>query len=880
LPVKTNLMPPEISLQALPIDAHIPQIVSTLRLAGALILTAPPGSGKTTRIPRALFDAGFSAHGEILVLEPRRLAARLAAARVAEEMGEEPGGVAGYSIRFENVSGPKTRIRFLTEAILTRRLLGDPALSGVSVVILDEFHERHIDTDIGLALARRAMKDNQRLKILVMSATLDAEPVAAYLGGAPVVSLSESPHDLTFEYEEKPDSRPLHEKVRSGVLRLFRSGIKGDILVFLPGAAEIRRAAEALGQTAENAGFTISLLHGNLPISEQRLALRPAENPKVILATNVAETSVTIPGVAAVIDSGIARIAGHSAWSGFPTLATAKISKSSAIQRAGRAGRTQAGVVLRLYSRADYNARPQRDTPEIMRSDLAETALALHGAGIRDLRKFDWFETPPGPALEQAEDLLQRLGATDSGGNLTETGKRMLVFPAHPRLSRLMLEGEKLHAAKESRLMAALIAERDIRLSARARIGEAHDGSARRNSGLSDPLELMDCFLEAEAAGFESGRLLRMNLDPGAVHAVRQTARQFAALACSPRAASAQKKQFALKGSNVTARNNAPGEKEEALRMAILSAFPDRVAKRRTAGDRELLLATGGSARLSPSSVVDEPAFLVAVDIEEKKDTDIFRAAQTARTANIRLASAIEIEWLAELFPEKLVETTELRWNAAAGRVEEARRTLYEAITLEETVRPAQPSGETARILAEALQARGIERLPGYEALEVFRLRLKLMAETFPEDGWPLIGDEEILEGVRDLCRECRSLADAESVSLKDVFVGKLAEKQRARLEREAPERVALAAKRSVKINYEASRPPWIESRLQDFFGMKETPRICSGRVPLTLHLLAPNRRAVQITQDLAGFWERHYPAIRRELMRRYPKHAWPESGV
>ena len=845
-------------MQTLPIDAHLPQIVSTLCSAGALILTAPPGSGKTTRIPRALFDAGFAENGEILVLEPRRLAARLAAARIAEEMGEQPGGTVGYSIRFENVTGPKTRIRFLTEAILTRRLSGDPKLSGVSVVILDEFHERHIDTDIGLALVRMARENNPQLKLLVMSATLDAAPVAAYLGGAPVVSLSESAHELAFEYEEKPDSRPLHEKVRSGVLRLFRSGIGGDILVFLPGAAEIRRAAEALGPSAESAGFMISLLHGNLPAAEQRQALCPSDKPKVILSTNVAETSITIPGVAAVIDSGLARVAGHSAWSGFPTLATAKISKSSAAQRAGRAGRTRAGVVLRLYSRADYNARPQRDVPEILRSDLAETALLLHGAGIRDLSKFDWFEAPPGAAIEQAEDLLQRLGAAEADGSLTETGKRMLKLPAHPRLSRLMLEGEKLRVAEESRLVAALISERDIRLSSRVKIGEDQSGSVRRNSGLSDPLELLDCYIEAESAGFDAGRLLRMNLDPAAVAAVRRTARQFA------RAAPAQ-------GSGVRDQGL---EIEEALRMAILAAFPDRVAKRRAAGERDLLPAKGGAARLLPSSVVDEPAFLVAVDIEEKKEA--FRTMQPARMANVRLASAIEIEWLAEFFPEKLVETVELRWNAAAGRVEETRRALYEAITLEETVRPAQSSEQASRILSDAILARGIERLPGYDALETFRRRLNLVADTFPEDGWPRIGEEDIMEGVRDLCRGRRSLAEAESVSLKDVLMDKLTGKQRARLDMETPDRVILNAKRQVKINYEAGRPPWIESRLQDFFGMSETPRICSGRIPLTLHLLAPNRRAVQVTQDIAGFWERHYPSIRRELMRRYPKHAWP----
>jgi ATP-dependent helicase HrpB len=426
-----------------------------------------------------------------------------------------------------------------------------------------------------------------------------------------------------------------------------------------------------------------------------------------------------------------------------------------------------------------------------------------------------------------------------------------------------------------------------------------------------------------------------MNLDPGAVAAVRQTARQFDHLSqggdavrfhkgtsknaglsvVRPRqnahlplkctgdpcgrpfgrfanrpyifAAGASLDFDVFRGShkskaeNPENRSSEEAEKEEALRMAILAAFPDRVAKRRSVGDRELLLAKGGTARLLPSSVVDEPMFLVAVDIEEKKD--VFPMAQAARTANIRLASAIEIEWLAEFFPEKLVETSELRWNAASCRVEESRRTLFEVIPLEEAVCPAKPSEETSRILADAVISRGIERLPDYEELETFCLRLNLLAETFPEDGWPrisLMDGVEIREYVYDMCRGRRSLDEIVSVSLKDILLEKLTEKQRVRLGREAPERVTLSAKRSVKINYEAGRPPWIESRLQDFFGMRETPRVCSGRVPLTLHLLAPNRRAVQVTQDLAGFWERHYPAIRRELMRRYPRHAWPESGA
>ncbi|MDR1727473.1 MAG: ATP-dependent helicase HrpB [Acidobacteriota bacterium] len=850
-------------LAPLPIDAHLKGIVETLDRAGTLVLTAPPGTGKTTRVPRALLDAGFAAAGkagEILVLEPRRLAVRLAAARVAEELGEPLGQTVGYSIRFENVGGPGTRIRFLTEAILARRLAGAaPRRSGsggASVIILDEFHERHIDTDLALALAKRARRADPGLKVLVMSATLDAAPVAAYLGGAPVVALDEPLYGISVAYEEKPDNRPLHEKVRGAVLGILRSGTRGDVLVFLPGAAEIRRAAEALLPVAQGAGLEVVPLHGDLPAAVQRRALAPSDKVKVILSTNVAESSVTIPGIAAVIDSGLCRRAGHSAWSGLPTLQTAKISKAAAAQRAGRAGRTQAGVVLRLYSRADYNARPPRETPEILRADLAETALLLHGAGCGDLAAFDWFERPSDAAIAAADGLLQRLGAVDGAGGLTAAGRRMSSLPTHPRVSRLILDGAAAGVFEESVLAAALLSERDIRLDARATVSRADAGAcggARRSSGRSDLLELADLFREAEAAGFHPERLRSLGLDPGAVHAVRQAHRQLTRL--SPG------KDGGGGGVRLT-----DEDRGEALGMAVLAAFPDRVARRRKKGDGEVLLSNGGAARLAPSSVVHGAMFLVAADAEEKKDGGL-----------IRLASAIEVEWLAEMFPEKVVDVVQTLWNDAAKRVEESRRTLYEGLVLEEAVRPAPCSEETSRVLADALLARGVEQLSGYGALEALRRRLALLARTFPGEGWPEAGDGDIRAGVRGLCRDKRSLAEVEALPAGEILLGMLSERQRARLAKEAPERVALSPKRSVRIHYEADRPPWIESRLQDFFGMGETPRICSGRVPLTVHLLAPNQRAVQVTQDLGGFWTRHYPAIRRELMRRYPKHAWPE---
>jgi len=843
----------------LPIDPYLLEIVETLRRTDALVLTAPPGAGKTTRIPRALYDAGFAEQGEILVLEPRRLAARLAASRVAEELGERPGETVGYSIRYENVAGPKTRIRFLTEAILSRRIVQNPGLDGVSVVILDEFHERNLATDLALAFLKQIR--NRKLKIIVMSATLDAGPVASFLDDARLLSIAGSSFDLDIRYEERPDSRPVHEKSAAAVSRLVRSGIDGGILVFLPGASEIRRTGDLLAPLAERVDFLLLPLHGDLPSSEQKKALEPAGRLKVILATNVAETSITIPGIAAVVDSGLARLAGHSAWSGFPTLSTVRISKSSATQRAGRAGRTRAGQVLRLYTRHDFQSRAEHEIPEIKRADLAETALMLHGAGIQDARYFPWFEPPPEPAIDAAETLLVQLGAITPEGRITDTGKEMLTLPAHPRLARLMLEGRKLGIAGESSLLAALVSERDIRINVRTQLGPSRPKARADISGASDLVELMECYREAEDAHFDRARVLALGLDPPAIAAVKKARQQFR------RILSTRGPSGPVAGTK---------QNEEALLISILAAFPDRVAKRRKSGSRELLLAAGGSATLSPESIVREPDFMVAIDAEERKSNSPLQA----QGALVRLASAVEIEWLAGLFPEAISEKTELKWNERAGRVEELRQTYFRQITLEEIIKTAKPSEEASRILAAEALARGLAPFSDLSALPTFQARVALAASCYPGEKFPEINDEEIRRAVESLCAGKRSLKEIERSSLVAALAERLTGRQREILERETPERVRLKHGRSAKIHYQTGKPPWVESRLQDFFGMREPPAICGGRILLILHLLAPNGRAVQVTQDLAGFWRRHYPAIRRELQRRYPKHQWPEAVV
>lgn len=835
-------------MSVLPIDPLLPEVVTTLRRAPSLVLEAPPGAGKTTRVPRALLEAGFAEEGEILVLQPRRLPTRLAAARVAEELGEPLGQRVGYQVRFEDVSGPKTRLRFLTEGVLTRRLLSDPELRGVSVVILDEFHERHIAADLAIAWLLRLQRSlRPDLKIVVTSATLEGERVADYLGGAPLLRSEGRRFDVDVQHAERDDPRPLAERVAGAVKRVVARGLEGHLLVFLPGAAEIRRAAEALGPFAQEKGLLVLPLHGDLPPEEQDRAVRPSRRTKVILSTNVAESSVTIDGVVAVVDSGLARVAGHSPWSGLPTLQIAKISQASATQRAGRAGRTRDGLAIRLYTREDFASRPAHERAEIQRLDLAETCLALRAAGLADPGALDWFEHPPEAAVEAAEELLRRLGAVDAEGRIQEIGKRLASLPVHPRLGRWIVEGERLGVGREACRMAALVAERDILRGSLGGRGPAAE------VGVSDVLDRLERLEEAERGELRPQRLGALGLDTWAVRRVLQASRQLERRLRS---------RDALGGE----------EREEALLQVILRGFPDRVAKRRSPRSGELLLCGGGSVQLSESSVVQEGELLVVVEAEE-------RGSAGGRGGVARLVSQVEADWLLDLEGDALRAEDQWIWNPEAERVEHQSRILYGAIALEESRSPAPPVEEAQRILVEQVLSVGVERFWEPEELEAWRVRLALAREHLGA-SFPLLDEEFLREVVEGACFAKRSFAELEGGDFLNALQGRLGPDLLHQLERHLPERIPLPGGRRVRIRYEEGRPPWIASRLQDFFGMREGPVLLGGRLPLTLHLLAPNQRPVQVTQDLAGFWERHYPSLRRELSRRYPKHAWPEDGA
>jgi len=802
----------------LPIDPLIPEIVAHLRAAENLVLEAPPGAGKTTRVPPALLVLD---EREVLVLEPRRLAARLAARFVASERGEPVGATVGYQVRFEEVAGPRTRLRFLTEGVLTRRLLSDPSLDRVAAVVLDEFHERHLEGDLALALLRRLQRTQRPdLRLVVMSATLDAAPVAQYLGGARVMRSEGRQYALEIEYTPH-SAAPLEEQVAAALERLAARGPAGHVLVFLPGAAEIRRAHTACAPFARRSGWLLLPLHGDQSPEEQDRAIGPSEQRKVILSTNVAESSITIEGIGAVIDSGLARVSSHSPWSGLPTLQVARISQASANQRAGRAGRTGPGRVVRLYPAEDLARRPAHDTPEIVRADLAPAALLLHAMGVDGLRALDWLDPPPAAAIEHAEDLLRQLGAV---GPL---GKEMARYPLHPRLARLIVEARRRGVAEQGCTIAAL-------LSAGERLPADPHAATR-----SDLLALMES-----------------QWSPATERMVRQVHR----IVRPPRPPVSSPRPLA------------PGPRppaEDALLISVLAAFPDRVARRRQAS--ELQLAAGGSALLAPSSTVTASRFLVAVEAEDRPDQ---------RMPLVRIASGIEPEWLLDLFPERICETAEIEWNRAAERVEAVSALMFDQIAIESHSAPPDPQAAHALLTQKALEA-GLARFADPAEIEAFLARVNFASQHGPV---PPLGPNDVERALSSLASGLKSFAELESAArdggLLSALERQLPPPARRLLDEIAPERIRLARGRHARVHYEAGQPPSVASRLQDFFGMSQTPAVARGAVPLVLRLLAPNQRPVQTTSDLAGFWQRLYPQVRKELARRYPKHAWPQDPL
>lgn len=844
-------MPPvsALALARLPIDDVTPAVVDAVRARGVCVLVAPPGAGKTTRIPGALLDAGIVA-GEIVVLQPRRLAARMAAARVASERRGELGAEVGYEVRFDRRVSAATKIRFVTEGVLTRRLLSDPELRGVGAVVIDEFHERHLDGDLALALVERLRATRKDLQLIVMSATLDAEPVAAFLGGAPIVRSEGRTFPVTIEHQEQPDDRKLGQQVSAALRRLAQDKLEGDVLVFLPGSGEIRRVAEDIADAAAIHDLVVMPLHGDLTADEQDAAVRPSAKRKVILATNVAETSVTIDGVVAVIDSGLARIARHSPWSGIASLQVEPVSRASCAQRAGRAGRTRPGRVVRLFTKHDHDMRRAFEVPEVARTDLAGAALELHGAGLAGLTALRWFEAPPEVAATAAETLLVRLGAVENG-KITALGRRMLRFPVHPRLARLVCEAEQRGAGAEACMIAALVGARELRIEKRGPAGHA------KLSSPSDLIDDLDALLDARQHGMRADRLRRDGLEIATAHGVDRVAKQLERIVDRSKA-----------------RDLDDDTLDRELQISILTAFPDRVGKRRAPRSAEIVFAGGGSGTLAPTSAVIDAELLVAVDVAETG------AKGQATRVQIRRASAIDPSWLLDLYLDRVEERDELVWNAPKERVERIAQMTYDGLPIDEQrdVEGARRAGRAAaEVLTREAIAAGIEKFVDKDALSEWRARITLVAGLANNPAIVAPTDEALAQIIANACDGAISFAELRKTDLLSLLDAGLGE-HRALVDRLAPSHLRLPRRGRLPIHYSLDKPPWIASRMQDFFGLARAPTVGDGKVPLVLHLLAPNQRPVQVTTDLPGFWVKHYPALRKQLMRRYPRHQWPED--
>jgi ATP-dependent helicase HrpB len=825
-------------MEPLPIDEVLPALIAALREGSSAVLIAPTGAGKTTRVPPALLAAGLDGGQQIIMLEPRRIAARAAARRMAEESGWTLGREVGYQVRFERKAGPETKILVVTEGILVQRLQADPFLEGVGVVIFDELHERNLQTDLSLAMARRVQREvRPDLKLLAMSATLDPGPVAAFLGG-PTIESQGRLYPVEIQYLDRPDDRPLPAQVASGVRRLL-DATPGDVLAFLPGVGEIQRAAEALAGLAAERDLAVLQLYGDLPAERQDEVLRPSNRRKVVLATNVAESSVTIDGVTAVVDSGAVRRLRFDPATGLDRLELGRVSHASADQRAGRAGRQAPGICLRLWPAFEQATLPERETPEIARVDLAGPALQLLAWGENDLAAFGWFEAPDPAVLDAATLLLRQLGALGAIGEygVTALGRTMARLPVHPRLARLLVEGQRRGHPREAALLAALLSERDP-------FQRTPRGAGPRRASRSDLLDRLDALEAFERRSYEA------DLNAGAARFVLKARDQLVRLTkdeLSP----------PLPG----------GDRDDSLLRALLAAYPDRVARRREPRSPRGVMVGGRGVRLADDSAVLEAPLFLCVDLDAGRSGLLSEAL-------VRKASAVEVEWLP---PESLRVTVDLEFDESRERVAAWKRTRYEDLVIAEAEVPPPNAADTAKVLAAAADER-LDRALALDdpAVAAFLARVRSLADWMPELSLPRFADDEIRDLLPALAAGRKSFAELKRAPLLDVLQGALSYPQLETLRREAPERLGVPSGSQITIAYEPGKPPVLAARIQEMFGLAETPRVAAGRVPVLLHLLAPNGRPQQVTHDLRSFWETTYAQVRKELAGRYPRHSWP----
>jgi len=838
----------------LPIYELEDEIVRSLGARPRLILQAPTGSGKSTQVPQLLLDRGLLGNGEVVILQPRRLATRLLASRVAFERRGRLGDEVGFQIRFEKVASKKTRIRFVTEGILLRQLLQDPELPGVAAILFDEFHERHLYGDITLARAVQ-LQEMQRpdLKLVVMSATLESDKLEKYLAPCPVLTSSGRMHPVAVEYLTKPvraENYPVWDLAADELDRLA-SKTEGDALIFMPGKYEITRTISAIRASRVSDRFVALPLHSELPPAEQDAALQPCEKRKVIVATNVAETSLTIDGVRVVIDSGLARIARFDPRRGINTLFIEKISRASSDQRAGRAGRTAPGHCLRLWTENEHLERAAQELPEVKRLDLAEVVLTLKASGIDDIAAFRWLESPDPKALENAEQLLTDLGAI-SRGTLTSLGRRMLAFPVHPRYARMLLAAQEQRCVRGIALIAALTQGRNLLRRAEGKQMRDEREDFLGGEDESDLFILLRAFRFAEKNHFDPRRCGRLGVNGGAAREAGQLWEQFLSIARA-------------EGLDLEEREAEPG----AIARCVLAGFPDQVAVRLDEGTLRCALVHHRRGVLARDSVVQRARLLTASEIRE------IESSSGERQVLLTLATAIKEEWLREFFPEAVQEKTELTYDSSLRRVVGRTVTLFHDLVLAEKKSERVPKGEAATILAREVIA-GTCPLKNWDhAIEQWIARLNFAAAAFPELELPPIGETDRALLIEQVCQGATSYKEIKDRPVAPVLRSWLSAGQQGALDQLAPERIKLPNERNAKILYGANQAPTVAARIQDLYGVANGLTIGHGRVPLRIEVLAPNHRPIQITDDLTTFWRDSYPKIKQELQRKYPKHQW-----
>jgi ATP-dependent helicase HrpB len=838
-----------LSLERLPIDEFIPEIIAGLRSAGAIVLKAEPGAGKTTRVPPAMLEAGLAVvddqrPGKIIVLQPRRVAARAAASRVAGERGQAIGDEVGYQVRFEKRVSGETRILFCTEGIFLRRLQDDPLLSDVAAVVFDEFHERSADSDLALAMVRQIQQSvRPDLHIVVMSATLEAAPLVAYLGGCPSVECPGRTFPIEIEFLPSPSSDSLEQLIADGVKRMLER-TNGHLLVFLPGFAEIRQIYSVLESDPSTTAYSIMKLYGDMPLEEQQAVLLPSRQRKIVLATNVAETSVTISGVTAVVDSGFFRVNRLDPRLGINRLELSRISKASADQRAGRAGRTAAGSCLRLWTEREHGLLLDYEVPEVARVELSQLLLQLIAWGEHDVRAFPWFEAPPHAAIEQALLLLERLDAL-AGGKLTEAGKRMASLPVQPRAARLLLEGERLGQPRRAALCAALLEERDPF----RRTGVKTTASHNSDSDVLDRLEVIEAF-EANGQRHSAER----ELLPGAAKQILRAGKDLGRLILDDR-----DKKFQ------DSYNDRAGH--DAILRSILAAYPDRVCKRREPAGRRAIMVGGRGVRLADESAVGACELFLAVELIESGQSESL----------VRQASRVEKDWL----PKKhLNESLEVDYDVAREKVMALRRWRFFDLIIDEQAAPLPPGTDAAAILAKAAAEHFDLAVLASEESKRYMSRLNWLRDCQPELELPDFGPSPWAALLPEWCLGCSSIAELRAAPLVSIMQSHLSQKQIAAVDEYAPDSIVVPSGRRIRLDYEPGKPPVLAARIQEMFGLPETPRVANSKIPVLLHLLAPNNRVQQITSDLANFWKVTYAQIKKDLKSRYPKHAWPDDPL